>query len=62
MGYAIISLILINLYYKIFKFTLMKPSITENEFNKLWKKRQVTNLKKKLLNISRGRYKKNKNI
>ena len=40
MGYAIISLILINLYYKIFKFTLMKPSITEKEFNKLWKKRQ----------------------
>ncbi len=30
---------IINLYYKIFKFTLMKPSITKKEFNRLWKKR-----------------------
>ncbi len=35
---AIYSFI-INLYYKIFKFTLMKPSITKKEFNTLWKKR-----------------------
>jgi len=36
---AIYSFI-INLYYKIFKFTLMKPSITKGEFYRLWKKRR----------------------
>lgn len=36
--FSAIYLFIINLYCKIFKFTLMKPSITKKEFHKLWKK------------------------
>lgn len=36
--YSGVYLFLIFLYYKIFKFTLIKPSLNEKEFNELWKK------------------------
>jgi|TARA_Y100000034_G_C6744139_1_gene330382 hypothetical protein len=39
--YSGIYFFLIRLYYKIFKFTLIKPSITDKEFKKLWKKRRI---------------------
>ena len=46
-----IYLFIINLYYKIHKFILMKPLIDEKEFNKLWKKRY--NLARKLQKLKR---------
>ena len=33
-----VYLFIISLYYKIVEFTLMKPSLSEKEFHKLWKK------------------------
>lgn len=36
--YFAVYLFLITLYYKLFKFTLMEPSISHKEFKKLWKK------------------------